>query len=536
MRMQNKKLISHQRLVNNEPLVVLGNRKKRDAPVIYHRRDGPLLEAEPPDGTGHPEATGPPKIQGNRPEMILPKNTTNGNTLALKWFKASEERNNINLNMRKMKMKNFKLKRLFSLAFIGCLSAMNAPTVFAAAGDTISNTATLTFDVGGTATVLESSPTGNSTTGLTFGTATDFLEDNLINFTVATTDLASVSVDASATGQVLTFTVTNNGNGAQDFSLSAINAAVGDPDPFIPADLDAFDPASFTVVVESGDAVGYDVLDVATYIDELAPLGVATVYIVSTMPVPPLTNDDLAVMTLVAQVAAGDPAGTPGTQGADITTDDTLNPDVTTTEEDVFNDAAGDLNTAGAADVIKNGQHSDTSSYIVGAAILTVAKTSVTLWDPVNANTNPKSIPGAYVRYTITVGNDAAAGASGSLTSMADTLAAALILDPDFVNGTAVAGALPAVIQATNTNGVGESFDVAHTTLGAEVLRTDPVSCTSVAGDGCAIAGQAITIDFALLMPVEDLAPLGSDAGEDYAVGELKPGQTITIMFNVIVQ
>ena len=59
MRMQNKKLNSHQRLVNNEPLVVLGNGKKRDAPVIYHRRDGPSFVTGPPGGTGPPEATEP---------------------------------------------------------------------------------------------------------------------------------------------------------------------------------------------------------------------------------------------------------------------------------------------------------------------------------------------------------------------------------------------------------------------------------------------------------------------------------------------
>ena len=530
MRMQNKKFISNQRLVNNGPLVVLGNRKKRDAPVIYHRRDGPLLETEPPDGTGPPEGTGPPKIQGNRPEMILPKNTTNGNTLVLKWFRASEERNYINLNMRKTKMKNFKLKRLLSLVFLGCLSAWHAPTVFAAAGDTISNTATLTFDVGGTATVLESSPLGNLVTGVGAGTATDFLEDNLINFTVLTSDGASVSVAQSTTGQVLTFTVTNNGNGAQDFSLSAINAAIGDPDPFIPANLDAFDPTSFAIFVEDGTTAGYQALeDTATYIDELAPLGVATVYIVSVIP-GALANDDLAVMTLVAQVAAGDPAGTPGTQGADITTDDTLNPDVTTTEENVFNDAAGDLDSLGAVDVIKNGQHSDTSSYIVGAAILTVTKTSATIWDPVNgalAN-NPKAITGAYTQYTITVANDALAGASGDLTSLGDTLVGTT-LDPNLLSTTA---GLPIVAPGDYEGGAGTAFRIVTSGTGRNAALNASTSstnyCTGDAADadadGCS---SAIAIDFTALESM--------DAEAGYTAGELKAGESVVIVFNVII-
>ena len=59
MRMQNKQFTPHQRLVNNEPLVVLGNCKKRDGPVIYHRRDGALFNTGSPGGTGPPEETGP---------------------------------------------------------------------------------------------------------------------------------------------------------------------------------------------------------------------------------------------------------------------------------------------------------------------------------------------------------------------------------------------------------------------------------------------------------------------------------------------
>jgi len=523
MRRQNKKNISHQWLVNNEPLVVLGSCKKRDGPIIFHRRDGPLFVTGPPGGTGPPVGAWPPKIKGNWLEMILRKNQTNGKKLALKWFKACEERNNINLNMRKTKMKNFKLKRLLSLAFIGGLTVLNASTVFAAAGDTISNTATLTYDVGGTATVLESSPLGNLLIGVGNGTATNFIEDNLINFTVVTADGASVPVAPSAVGQLLTFDVTNLGNGAQDFSLTAINAAVGVADPFIPANLDAIDPASFAVFVESGATAGYQLAeDTLTYIDELAPLGVARVYIVSTMPAAPLANGSLAVMTLVAQVAAGDPAGVAGTQGADITTDDAGTADVSTTEEDVFNDAAGDLNTAGAADVVKNGQHSDTSSYIVGAAILTVTKTSSTIWDPVNLAVNPKAIVGGYTQYTITVANDAAAGASGDLTSLGDTLPALLALDADFVTN---AG------PGNPTSAAGASFQIDTTGTGRLVPGLS--YCTAAAdADGCdgsVAAGGAVTINYATVaaMAIE---------GVSYTAGELKPGESVVITFNAIVQ
>ena len=70
MRMQNKKYISYQWLVNNEPLVVLGSCKKRDGPILFHGRDGPLFVTGPPGGAGNPEETatlytaGFPKVTG----------------------------------------------------------------------------------------------------------------------------------------------------------------------------------------------------------------------------------------------------------------------------------------------------------------------------------------------------------------------------------------------------------------------------------------------------------------------------------------
>ena len=64
MQMRTQQFDSYQRLVNHELLVVYGNDKKRDAPVIYHRRDDAqfvtgLAAGHGPPGTG-PPGTGPP--------------------------------------------------------------------------------------------------------------------------------------------------------------------------------------------------------------------------------------------------------------------------------------------------------------------------------------------------------------------------------------------------------------------------------------------------------------------------------------------
>ena len=452
-------------------------------------------------------------------------------------------------------MKNFKLKRLLSLASVGLLAALHMPSVFAAAGTTIGNRATLTFDVGGTATVLESSLAGNTVTGATFGSDTVFTEDRLINFTVALTDLATIPVAPSSTLRVQTYTVTNNGNGTQDFLLAAINS-VGGLDPF-GGNADSFNPTTTSVFVETVNA-GYVVGDdTDIFIDELAAGANITVYIVSTMPAVtlPLANGDVSVMTLVAQVAVG---GVAATEGTAITNDDNGNTspagsfsngttaagpgvannvaDIITgvgSEQIVFNDPAGaaanDVDSAGVQDVVQNGQHADSGSYTVGAAELTVTKTSAVLWDPVNGNSNPKAIPGAYVQYTVTIANAGTAGASGDLTTLSDVLVLT-DLDPDLIDGTAVPPAAAGAPESLAGRGI--RIDTSGTG------RTTPAAgtsyCTGAAdADGCDYSGGVggtLTITFTTIaaMPVEGAGP--------YTAGELKPGESVVFVFNAIVQ
>ena len=447
-------------------------------------------------------------------------------------------------------MKSFKLKRLLGLAFIGGLTALSAPTVFAAAGVTITNTATLTFDVGGTSTILESSPAGNTTTGLGGGTSTDFIEDRLVNFTVAESNALTSTVIASSLAQVQTFTVINNGNAPQDFLLLAIERASTTADPHGGV-ADSFAPTNVKVFADDGVGGYIAADDTDIFIDELAAGASRTVYIVADIPA--VADGTLAVMTLVAQIAEGGTASGDDTliasAGAAITNDDNGNvspggtfgfgaqtvivaaggastsADDSAVMDTVFNDAAGELDATAAAGATQNGQHADSDSYTVQAASLSVSKNAAILWDPVNGNTNPKAITGAYMTYTLVVTNNGAA--SGDLTQLGDTLSLSLALDFDFVDGTAAAGANAAAIQFTTTNGVGESFAITH---GGGSGRTalSPATCTGVlaGADGCDITGQDITIDFTTIMPIDGA----------YAAGELKAGETVTIIFNAIVQ
>lgn len=288
----------------------------------------------------------------------------------------------------------------FSILFL----LLCTKAVFAAAGDSISSTATISYDYGGVPTV-------------TADTAM-FTEDRRINFTVTDSNGGTaVPVITDMTDAVMQFTVTNTGNGIQDFLLTVANTS---PNPFgLPAD--NFDPLAGTVqvFVDNGVTPGYQAgQDTAVYIDELAQNASATVYVVADMPT--IVIDDVAAIALIVQVAAGGAAG----EGVAINADDNghVSPagtysngatnvvagtpstigDTTLGEEIVFNDPAGnnseDISSAGVQDVVTNGQHVDAGAYQVTSPV-TIAK-SVTVIDTLGG-ADPH--PGATLRYQLDV-------------------------------------------------------------------------------------------------------------------------------------
>jgi len=329
-------------------------------------------------------------------------------------------------------MKTRLLAKYAGLLISGSLVLFGSTAVLADAGDTISNIATITYDVGTvTQTPIESSPGGNSTAGIGNGTATDFLEDRVINFSVAESGVVGYNSGAAGeTGVALQFTLTNNSNATLDFLLAAIDT---DLDTHNGGAADSIDANNIAVFVEDGTTAGYQPAeDTALFADELAEGAAVTVYIVGDIPAG-ATNGQTAGYALVAQVAAG---GVAATEGAAITNDDNGNvspagtysnggtvvaagtannvADSVGVMDTVFNDPAGaaaeDWSTAGTQDIAQNGQASDSDAFQVNAAALTVSKTSTVINDPVNGATNPKAIPGATVQYTVTIANAAGAG------------------------------------------------------------------------------------------------------------------------------
>ena len=315
--------------------------------------------------------------------------------------------------LRCMGQCRFDIRVLF-VSFV-CL---NPSLSYSAAGDVISNIATIDYVYQGNPLIQESSPAGNTVTGAGNGLATSFSEDRLINFSVISTDAAAVNVSSFQSGAFLSFTLTNNGNDVQDFLLTAINTS----SPFV-ANTDNYDPVSpLQVFLEDGSNAGYLLAeDTAVFVDDLAAGASATIYVVATMPA--ANVGDAAAVALVAQVAEGGIAG----QGAVISNDDngyispagsysngavnvvagTANTVINTSGlETVFNDPAGinveDVDTASVQDVRANGQHSDVGLFYVqtAAAADVVLNKSVTVIDTLGG-TDPHA--GATLRYQIDV-------------------------------------------------------------------------------------------------------------------------------------
>ncbi len=278
-------------------------------------------------------------------------------------------------------MSNRSKKNLFVVLMAGALVFGLSTLALAQtpSGTSIDNTATLDYFVGGTAQAQVTSNTAS------------FVVDNKVDLTVTTIDAAIVSVIPGTFAQVLTYSVTNNGNTLQDYSLAAQNSVTG---AF--GETETFDAVNVNVFVDTDGDNAYTAADTDLYIDELVSGATITVFVVSDIPLAQV-NDDVASYDLVAQTAAG---GTGGAQGADILTDDAAIADNPLLVQIVFADGAG------TADGALDGQHSSLDGYMVVTADLSAVKTTSVISDPFTTSGNPKAIPGATVGYQVLVTNN----------------------------------------------------------------------------------------------------------------------------------
>lgn len=187
----------------------------------------------------------------------------------------------------------------FSLALIPT-TAHAAGTL---AGTAIKNTATATYDDG-------SGPQTKSSNEVTLTV------DELLDVTVASTNTADVPTAPGDTNDYLTFTVTNNGNGSEAFTLGTISNNGGDD----------YDPTAVQIFIDSNDDGDYDPgIDVqytpGSNDPVLAPDASVRVFVLATTPPSGTTagtvsDGDRAQVLLTAEsntVLANGNNNTPGT-------------------------------------------------------------------------------------------------------------------------------------------------------------------------------------------------------------------------------
>lgn len=256
-----------------------------------------------------------------------------------------------------------------------------------AAGSDIVNTASASF----------TDPAGTPQT--TNSNTSTLQVDEILDVTLVSNDAGNVSVNTPSTNRVLSFTVTNTGNGSEAFVLGATGTVSGDQ----------FNPNNVRIYLDNGDGV-FDIATDTLYTPGTTPNpvlvadGTRVVFLVSDIP-SGRANGDIGLATLTATAATG--SGTAGTTFAGQGT----------------NGSDAVVGSTTAAATRNNG-------YVVTHAAAVLDKTSSVADQFGGSN----AIPGATITYTLTftvtgAGNLTNAAVTDSIPAGTTYLANSLKLD-----------------------------------------------------------------------------------------------------------
>ncbi len=252
----------------------------------------------------------------------------------------------------------------FTLALLGGTSAL----ALTAPGQPITNQAAVSYAVGGTPF--------NASSNLTSLTVQE-----LVDIEVTWLDSANVAVSPGSTSQVLTFQVTNIGNGSETFALSADSSLSGDD----------FNPTLQSIYLETDGVPGFsggDTLYVLNSNDPvLASETSVIVYVLNSIP-GGATNAQTGDSALTA--TSTNVTGTPGSVNAG--------------DGDAGTDAI-----VGAS----GGAASFTGTYVVSDVSLSFVKSVLSVVDPFGGS---QPVPGAIITYRIQVSVSAGAGTATAVT------------------------------------------------------------------------------------------------------------------------
>jgi uncharacterized repeat protein (TIGR01451 family) len=251
-----------------------------------------------------------------------------------------------------------KLYKSFIMAALVLLSAQSAFAAGTAAGTAITNTATANFEIGGT----PQDPVESNEVTVTVA--------ELIDSTVTWQDSSNVIVASGDAAQVLTFLLTNTGNGNDSYNLATDSALGGDD----------FDPTNPTIFLDTNGNGSYDP-------------GVDQPYSSGS---PPTLGPDESITVFVLN-------DIPGALDTGDTGDSMLTATSTTASGHSPGDVISGGGDGGVDAVVGNPGGNATGTYEVGtpaAAAVTMVKTSTVISDPLGGTS---LIPGAVIEYSITV-------------------------------------------------------------------------------------------------------------------------------------
>ena len=252
------------------------------------------------------------------------------------------------------------------LAAVAGLVTFNASAAGTPAGSPITNSATLTYSIGGQVGV----PLTAVARAITVA--------ELINVVLTWQDGTPVSVNSPDPGKALAFLLTNTGNGLETFRLTRNNAIAGDQ----------FDPVSVpagAVFLENGLQAGFqatgpnaDTPYVAGVNDPtLAADASRTIYVYSTVPAAQATGALGYASLTTASTTAGAPGAVPGATLAGLG--------------------------QGGVDAVVGGSRAQAvaqGTYIVSGIALSVVKAVVAVQDP---RGGALVMPGAVLTYRVTL-------------------------------------------------------------------------------------------------------------------------------------
>lgn len=284
----------------------------------------------------------------------------------------------------------------FIIAFFFCGNALAAGTE---AHQTISNTATISYSVGGVNQDDIDS------------TAAQFLVDRKVDLTM--TDPQSFAAVTPSTQVVWPFTLTNEGNADQGYRLN-LQAASGNT--FEISSVSIYLDSNNNGAFEDGTDQRYSEMsyDGSTFTEtfegshlagDLGNDGAMQLFLVATIP-SSAANAQTATYHIIATTVT---AGSSGTISDDTQATSDSAVWEAMTEQTVFGDGQGTVDEADP-----DGKYSTSVTYTISSAHLVVSKESAVTDDGLGlGNSNPKAIPGATVRYHITIENNGAQAAEG---------------------------------------------------------------------------------------------------------------------------